>query len=133
MKRAVFCLLILIIAGCGGSEADRQAVTAVAVKRQQALNSKDIALYISLLSGDYQDKGKNLAAKKAELEATFNAFDRLDYRFSDPRVDIKGDRATISGDYVLRVTTKGKDLSLEGKEHILLKKEHGGWKIIGGL
>lgn len=131
--RILFCLLLLAIAGCNGSAADREAVIAVAVKRQQALNNKDISLYSSLLSRDYHDKGKNFSAKKNELQATFNAFDRIDYRFSDSRVEIKGDRATFSGDYVLRITTKGKELNLEGKELILLKKEPGGWKIIGGL
>ena len=131
--RILICLLVLVVAGCNGSTADREAIIAVAVKRQQALKNKDISLYSSLLSRDYQDKGKNFPAKKEELQATLNAFDRIDYRFSNPRVEIKGGRAILSGDFMLRITTKGKELNLEGKELLQLKKEPGGWKIIGGL
>lgn len=136
LLQAVGCLITLLMVfacGCSGSAGDRQAITTVATKRQQALNTKDIALYATLLSRDYRDKGENFATKKEKLATTFAAFDRLDYRMSDMRVEIKGGEATVSGNFVLRVTHKGKNLNLEGKENLRLKKENGGWKIIGGL
>jgi hypothetical protein len=119
--------------GCSGSDADKQALKAVSLQRQQALRSKDINLYLSILSREYQDKNQDFAAKKKELEANFAAFDQIDYRSDGITIEIKGNQAIISGTYGLKVVIKGKVLKLEGKEEVRLKKERGGWKIVGGV
>lgn len=125
--------MLFLCGGCGPSTADLKAVEAVAAGRQQALNRKDIALYLSLISPAYNDKNKDFSAEKRELEASFTAFDRIAYRPAGRSIDISGAQATISGTYRLTVTIKGKELELEGEEHIRLAKGTDGWKIIGGL
>ena len=105
----------------------------MAVKRQQALLHKDVNLYLSIISRHYQDKGVDFTAKKKELESNFAVFDRIDYRSDGIAIDVTGGRATISGNYGLKVFIKGKELKLAGKEELRLVKESGGWKIVGGL
>lgn len=132
MHRLVTSLLLLVLLGCSDT-ADRKALESVAVKRQQALTTKDLGLYISLISPAYQDKGKDFTAKRQELAATLKAFDRIDYRSYDRRIEIRGETATIAGSYGLKVTTQGKSLELTGKEELHLQKGPDGWKIVGGL
>jgi hypothetical protein len=132
--RLVVTLLVFLslLPGCS-NRLDRDAVMAVAIKRQQALTTKDINLYLTLLSPHYQDKGLDYAAKSRELKETLSSFDRIDYRSHDRRVEVKGDRATVTGSYGLRVMMRGKEVELEGKEELRLLKEAGEWKIVGGL
>ena len=133
MRLVFSCLFMLLVFGCNGSGKDREELQSIAVKRQQALLHKDIKLYLSIISRNYLDKGVEFAAKKKELEANFSAFDRIDYRSDGITVNISGSRATISGNYGLKVFVKGKELRLAGKEELRLEKEPGGWKITGGL
>jgi len=123
----------MLMIGCDGQSADRQALHSVALQRQQALRNKDINLYLTLLSHDYLDKGQDFTAKKKELESNFALFDQIDYRSDGFTIDIKGNSADISGTYGLKVVIRGKTLKLEGKETLRLKKESGGWKIVAGL
>lgn len=133
MRAILSCLIVVLLIGCDGQSADRQALHSVAIQRQQALRNKDINLYLTLLSHQYLDKGQDFTAKKKELESNFVLFDRIDYRSDGFTIDIKGDRADISGAYGLKVVIRGKSLKLEGKETLRLKKEPGGWKIVAGL
>ena len=132
-KRWPLFFLLLLIFGCSAGSADREAVEAVAIKRQQALTTKDITLYLSILSPAYNDKGKNYAAEKKELEENFRSFDRIDYRSLDRHIEVSGDRATISGTYRLTIRNRGNEINLEGVEHLRLAREADGWKIVGGL
>jgi uncharacterized protein DUF4440 len=133
MRSLLSCLAVVLILGCSGSNPDKQALKTVSLQRQQALRTKDINLYLSILSREYQDKNQDFAAKKKELEANFAAFDQIDYRSDNLTIEIKGNQASISGTYGLKVVIKGKVLKLEGKEEVRLRKERGGWKIVGGV
>ncbi|ABQ28150.1 hypothetical protein Gura_4006 [Geotalea uraniireducens Rf4] len=133
MRVILSCLIFMLMIGCDGQSADRQALHSVALQRQQALRNKDINLYLTLLSHDYLDKGQDFTAKKKELESNFALFDQIDYRSDGFTIDIKGNSADISGTYGLKVVIRGKTLKLEGKETLRLKKEFGGWKIVAGL
>lgn len=102
-------------------------------QRQQALDSKDISRYKALLSRDYQDKGKDYAAKAAELAALFTSFERIEARFFDRQLELTGDSAIVTEQYALRVTRQGKSSTFAGKEILSLRKEADGWKIVAGL
>ncbi len=133
MRHFLSGLVVVLMFACTGQSADRQALQSVAIQRQQALRNKDLNLYLTLLSRDYQDKGRDFAAKKKELESNFALFDRIEYRSDGYTIVINGDRATISGSYGLEVVIGGKTLKFAGKETLRLKKEPGGWKIVAGL
>jgi len=126
-------LLVLALAGCSASSSERQAVEQVLNHRQQALDSKDISRYKTLLSRNYQDKGKDYAAKVAELAALFTTFERIEARFFDRRVELTRDSAVVAEQYALRVTRPGKSFTFAGKQSLTLRKEADGWKIVAGL
>jgi ketosteroid isomerase-like protein len=132
-RRVTFVLVLLAIAGCSAGNADRSAVEAVDNARREALNARDINRYLALLSRDYRDGRKDFAAEKRELEASFAAYERVSYRPLHRTITVSGTSATISGEYLLKVSLRGQTLEIPGKEDIRLKKQADGWKIVGGL
>ncbi len=122
-----------MLAGCCSGQRERAAVEAVDSARQEALNTRDINRYLQLLSRNYHDGKKDFAAEKRELEASFAAYGRISYRPMHRAITISGDTATISGEYLLKVTMHGRPLEFPGTENIRLKKEADGWRIVGGL
>lgn len=128
----ILFFLMLLIPGCA-QEQEQAAVQAVLIQRQQALNAKDATLYLSLISSQYRDKGKDYTAKKQELASNFATYERINYRSDGFTIHIKGDKAIASGRYFLRVVMGGKELNLEGDENLLLQKQSGHWKFISGL
>lgn len=122
-----------LLAGCSPNDRDRQAITAVARQREQALTNRDLSLYLAILSPDYRDKGKDYAAKRAELATLLQSGQRLSYRCDDLTITVRGDQATYRCGYSLRVTGQRGEWEMAGREEIRLRKEAAGWKIIGGL
>lgn len=133
LRRLLLAISILAALGCSPSGSEKRAIETVAEKRVKALNSMDLNLYLSVLSRAYSDKGKDYKEISADLERNFRTLDRIDYRQSDRRIAAKGDTATVSAAYELRINMKGNPIELSGKENLRLKKEAGAWKIVGGL
>lgn len=128
--RLIPALLLLLLTACG---TDRRAVEEVMAQREKALATADIALYTSLLSPAYSDRGKDFAAKRAELEQTMKGFGPVSYRSQGRTVTVSADTATATGRYTMKVWFRGRPLELAGEETIRLRREAGTWKIIGGL
>ena len=131
---AAGCLILALISGCAGTDpAERAAVAAVAAKRREAITTRNPALYLTLLSRDYRDKGQDYAAMARQLTRSLSTPDPVDYRSEEQQITVTGRTAVIRGSYLLRTRVRGSELELRGKEEIRLRKEAGGWKIIGGL
>ncbi|RNC66602.1 MAG: nuclear transport factor 2 family protein [Desulfuromonadales bacterium] len=124
-------LLFLSLTGCGN--ADRRAVEEVLHRREQAMATGDTALYASIISSAYQDKGMDCRAKNEDMIKIMNGFGRIDYRSLNRTVQIEGDSATVSDRYAMKVTFRGKPLELAGEATLRLRRETGGWKIVAGL
>lgn len=130
MRTLLPALLLLALTGCAP---ERRTVEEVMRQREQALATADATLYASLISPAYQDKGVNSRAKRAELAKTLAAFGPVSYRSLGRTVAVKGDSATVTGRYAMKVTVAGKPLELAGEETIRLRRETGEWKIVGGI
>jgi hypothetical protein len=122
-RRLFFFLLLLLLLGCGAPAAERQAVEAVAVKREQAINGRDLPLYLSLLSPAYRDRGRDYAAEKRVLEESLRAPGKTGYRSLDRRITVSGRQAVIRGRYRLTIGEGGQEVNLEGEEELRLVKE----------
>jgi len=133
MRRLATSASVLMILAACGSAGEMQNVQKVADARQRALTTKDKVLYASLLSSAYGDGTKNATSKIAEISALLNSFDQIEARFSNRKIEFVKDSATVTSDYELKVTSKNKSWKFSGTERIKLRKETGGWKIIGGL
>lgn len=101
--------------------------------RGQALDECDLSLYLSIISPAYQDKDKDFAALAAGVEESFKKRGAVAYQAGHRTVTISGKRAEVTGTYRMKVMVAGRELVLDGKEHITLSREAGTWKIIAGL
>ena len=129
----MLCAAVALMTACGPSQAEKEQIQRVMQTRAQALNTRSINLYLTVISPAYSDKGKDRVQLQDGLEAGFKIYDSVVYRADEQNVKIKGKQAEVTGTYRMKVVIRGKEMVLDGKEHLLLTKEADGWKIIAGL
>jgi predicted ester cyclase len=128
------CILTLFLAGgCSRSAQDRKEIMQVLAIRTDALNSRDLTRYISVISGRYNDKGKSLDLLRETLEKNFRDFEQISYEAEKPDILVDGTRARSDASYRMKIKVRGKEMTLNGTEHLILVKEPEGWKIIAGI
>jgi len=130
-RRLPLVLCLSALTACGASE--RRDVEKVLNVRAESLAAGDAVRYLTVISRTYQDKGKDFAAKRSELEASLKPPYGVSYRALNRVITIDGDHATATGSYLMKISRTGNPLELVGEEAIRLRREPGGWKIVGGL
>ena len=136
LRPFVITLLSAVVAtmtACGPSQAEKNSVLRVMQMRAQAMNSRNVNLYLTVISPAYSDKGIDRTRLQDGLEAGFKVYDNVYYQPGEQKVQIKGKQAEVTGTYRMKVVIRGKEMVLDGKEHLLLTKEPDGWKIVAGL
>jgi hypothetical protein len=132
MKRFFpFLLLVLLLQACASSE--KEKIERLLVLRAEAFQQKNLVLYLSCISKDYQDREENFENLKNRISGYFETFDRIDYIAWNQSIQIEGRNATALQQYRIEVEKKGKKNQHVGREMIHLQKEGGEWKIISGL
>ncbi len=129
----ILCLSLLLASGCSRSDHDQGEILQIITTRANALNSRDISRYISVVSPQYNDKGKSFAELKENLEKNFRVFEQISYEAETPEISVDGNRARSVAAYRMKILVRGKEMTLNGTERLRLTKEPEGWKIIGGL
>jgi hypothetical protein len=131
-KRTFFLLpLFFFLLSCQISEEDR--INQTLNRRQEALQKRDISLYLSSISESYQDKNEDYFGLQNRMKGYFKNFDQIRYRFWDRTIYFEGEEARIVQQFQLEVEKNGKQNDYSGTEAILLKKEGKQWKIVRGL
>ena len=102
-------------------------------RRQEALQKKDLSLYLSCISRAYQDKEEDFDRLQKRIEGYFKTFNRISYSSWDRSVQIDGETATAIQQFQLEAEKGEKKNRYSGKEALFLKKEGKEWKIIKGL
>ncbi len=130
-NRFLFLILLLFLLACQSSEEEqiRQTLN----QRGEALKKKDLSLYLSCISKDYQDREGDLFQLQKRMEAYFKVFDRIDYDFWDRSIQTEGEMATVIQQFHLEVEKGGEKNRYSGKEAFLLRREGRHWKILKGL
>lgn len=128
----LFCL-VFGLTGCGPSQIEKDQVLQVLQVRAQALNSRNLKLYLKVVSPEYSDRGKHFQELQDSLDAGFKIYDSVSYQSDAQQVTIDGKQAEVTGRYRLKVVIRGKEMVLDGKEHLKLAKGADGWKITAGL
>jgi ketosteroid isomerase-like protein len=131
MKRFFFFLLLVLLLQACTSE--KEKIERLLSERSEAFQKKNLALYLSCISKDYQDKEEDFGKLKNRVSAYFETFDRIDYSAWDRSIQIEGKNATAIQHYRIGVEKKGKKHEGVGAEMLRLQKEGGEWKIISGL
>jgi ketosteroid isomerase-like protein len=133
MRRHIlsFLLPILFLLACQASEEEK--IYQILNRRQEALQKRDLTLYLSCISKAYQDKEEDFNRLEKRIEGYFKTFDRIAYSNWDRSVQIDGETATVIQQFHLEVEKGEKKNRYSGKEALLLKKEGKEWKIVRGL
>jgi len=132
MKRFFsFLLLVLLLQGCISSE--KEEIERLLVQRAEAFQKKNLALYLSCISKDYQDKEEDFEKLKNRVSGYFETFDRIDYSAWDRSIQVEGRNATVTQQIRVEVEKQGRKNQHVGGEVLYLRKEGGQWKIIRGL
>jgi hypothetical protein len=133
MRRSLlsFVLLILFLLACQVSEEEK--IYQVLNRRQEALQKRDLSLYLSCISKAYQDKEEDFNRLQKRIEGYFRTFDRISYSCWDRSLQVDGETAIVIQPFYLEVEKGEKKNHYSGKEVLFLKKEGKDWKIIKGL
>jgi len=125
-------LIFLILSACQDSEEEK--IYQTLNRRQEALQKRDLSLYLSCISRAYQDKEEDFERLQKRIEGYFETFNRISYSSWDRTVQIDGETAAAIQQFQLEVEKGGgKSRSYSGKEVLFLKKEGKQWRIIKGL
>lgn len=126
-------MAILPAAGCSSRDKDRAEILKSLKIRSSALNSGDMPQYLSVVSPRYNDKGRDFLRLKESLEKRFGEFGQISYEAERPTITLLGNSAESAGSYRMKIKVRGKEITLNGTEHLRLAKEPEGWKIIAGI
>ena len=102
-------------------------------QRGEALKKKDLSLYLSCISEEYQDPAGDRHQLQKRMESYFSSFDRIDFDTWDRSVEIEGETAVVTQQFQLEVVKGEKSNRYSGKEAFLLRKEGKRWKIVKGF
>jgi hypothetical protein len=126
-----FLLSLLFLLACQVSQEEK--IYQILNRRQEALQKKDLSLYLSCISKAYQDKEEDFDGLRKRIEGYFKTFDRINYSSWDRTIQIDGEAAIVVQQFSLVVEKGEKKNRYSGKEGLFLKKEGKEWKIIKGL
>jgi len=127
----LFLLPVLFLLTCQVSEEER--IFQTLSRRQEALQKRDLSLYLSCISKSYQDKEEDVSRLQKRIEGYFKTFDRITYSSWDRSVQTDGETSTVIQRFSLEVEKGEKKNRYAGEEVLFLKKEGRQWKIIKGL
>lgn len=133
MKRRRFFILFLLLALWACSARDEEQIRQVLDQRGEAFRKKDLSLYVSCFSKEYQDKDGDLSGLQKRIEGYFKSFDRINYDHWDRSIRMEGETATAIQQFHIEVEKGGEKSGHSGKEAFLLGKEGKRWKILRGL
>ncbi len=132
IKRFLPLVLVgVLLLACQTSEEEK--IYQTLNRRQEALQKRDLSLYLSCVSKSYQDKEEDLHRLQKRMEGYFKTFDRITYSSWDRSVQIEPDTSTVIQQFYLEVEKGEKKSHYSGKEVLFLKKEGKEWKFIRGL
>jgi hypothetical protein len=126
-----FLLSILFLLACQVSEEEK--ICQILNRRQEALQKRDLSLYLSCISNAYQDKEEDFSRLQKRIEGYFKTFDRIYFSSWDRSVQVDGEAAIVIQPFYLEVEKGEKKNRYSGKEILFLRKEGDEWKIIKGL
>ena len=128
-KRSLsFLLPVLFLLACQISEEEK--INQILNRRQEALQKRDLSLYLSCISRAYQDKEEDYYRLQKRIDGYFKTFDRITYSSWDRSVQIDGETSTVIQQFYLEVEKGEKKNHYCGKEVLFFKKEGKEWRII---
>ncbi len=129
----MLCLVLLQVSGCSKPDRDFTEIGKILAIRADALNARNSSRYLSVISLRYYDKNIYFEQLKENMEKNFRDFEQISYKAGTPTITVEDSRAESTASYRMKVHLRGKEMTLNGIEHLKLAKEPEGWKIIAGI
>jgi outer membrane lipoprotein-sorting protein len=131
-SRLAALLFILLAVSCGG-QGDKE-IDQVLDTRTKAFETKDLALYMTLISPDYRQekKGKIIGLEEVEKNFRINVelFDKLAVRNADRTISSDGKKANVVQKTYVDASIEGSKSKFRIIEKISLAKINGKWLIV---
>ena len=128
-------IILLMVAGCiQGKKATREEkmeVRKIMELRQQAIQTKDIALYKQLIFPGYNDGGVNYDAIIADMQEKFDRFEKIEFTFQRSTVDMDMNSARMVGQVSYKAA--GMERPVYDQEITIFRRVDGKWMISGGV
>ena len=131
-SRLAALLFILLAASCGG-QGDKE-IDQVLDARTKAFETKDLALYMTLISPDYKQekKGKTIGLEEVEKNFRINVdlFDKLSVKNADRTINSDGKKAHVVQKTYVDASIDDSKSKFRIIEKISLAKVNGKWLIV---
>jgi len=120
------------------SSPEKKAIRSIMTTRMKALNTKDLDLYLSVISKEYFDGKKQMNFEKisAKIRHYFELYDSIKFSIESMKISLSsGNTATVEEDFRMVIDAKGRTiLDQTGRELISLSRDNKGkWQISAGL
>jgi len=133
MRRNLLCLLFTFFFFLACQISEEEKINQILNRREEAFQKKDLSLYLSCISKDYQDKDEDYHRLQNRIGGYFKAFEQIQYSSWDRSIQIDGEKATVIQQFYLEVEKGEKKNRYSGKEALFFRKEGRKWMIIKGL
>ena len=133
MKRVLGCFSLVLLCLIACQKTDSEGIRQIVQQREEALQKKDLALYLSCISKSYKDKNENYEQLKNRIQGYFKSFDRIDYSSWDRSIQFDGESAAVTQQFRLEVEKAGIRQHYTGREVMFLGREGRDWRITRGL
>ena len=134
LKLVVVLSCIVWLVGCdkqASTEQSVEEVKQVLLVREQAIESKDIELYKSILFKEYFENGIGFEDVVADIELLFSLEGDIEYEYQKARPSVTMNSARVVHNVEYQFPVSGK--SVKAHEILYLRKVEGRWLISGGF
>lgn len=131
-------MILVIIVGCiGGAvlwiyqrSSNEREIRDLLEHRALAFRQKDLPLYLSCFSPDYQSGSRTYDQLKADATQWFKNFATIQFSFQIVESQFRDDMAVIENTYTFTVTdADGESLQFSNREMLEIRRESQEWKI----
>jgi len=129
----LFLPLFILSLSCSRSIGDRTDLEELHRLRVEAIRTGDIQLFSRIISPRYRDERGGKEEKMRSIQETLARRTLVSIRFDAPHITSDGKGGEIVSRYRMRVRTAQGEMEINGEERLLVEREDGQWRIVGGL
>ncbi|MDA2918422.1 nuclear transport factor 2 family protein [Desulfobacterota bacterium AH_259_B03_O07] len=128
----LFISIIIFSIGCGSS--DKREIGNILSKRQKAFETKDVEIYLSCISPNYEEKKKGEVIGIDEIKKKFlsnvSLFDSIEINSNDTSIYVQVDKALVAQKTDVRVKIDQDESLFRLDERLGFEKVDGKWLIV---
>jgi len=128
----LFISIIIFSMGCKGS--DKREIEDILSKRENALETKDVDVYLSSISPNYKEgkNGKVFGVDEIKKQFLLNVslFDSIDINSEDRSIYVQGDKAFVVQKTTVKVKIEDDESLFRLDERLGFEKVDGKWQIV---